>query len=165
MGFDQGEGDRRLRLYKPALEDLDYRRSLLADPNTMSYNEKWGGAIDFPEKNWEPGYKSWVSADESQRYYRYLYAEDFQCFVGEVAYHYDAACQAHMVNLLVEARYRGRGYGNEGLLLLIKAAKENGITRLCDDIAIDNPSISLFLRVGFTEVWRSDACIMVELVL
>ena len=37
---------------RKALEDLDYRRSLLADPNTMSYNEKWGGAIDFPEKNW-----------------------------------------------------------------------------------------------------------------
>ena len=123
MGFNRGEGDKRLRLYKPALEDLDYRRSLLADPNTMSYNEKWGGAIDFPEKNWEPWYKSWVSADESQRYYRYLYAEDSQCFVGEAAYHYDAACQAHMVNLLVEARYRGRGYGNEGLLLLMKAAK------------------------------------------
>ena len=70
---------------------------------------------------------------------------------------YDAACQAHMVNLLVEARYRGRGYGNEGLLLLMKAAKENGIARLCDDIAVDNPSISLFLRVGFTEVWRNDA--------
>ena len=154
-----------LRLYKPEPEDLDYRRSLLSDRETMAYNEQWGGAIDFPEEKWETWYKRWVLSDEEQRYYRYLYSEDTGSFVGEAAYHFDADYQAHIISIIIEAAHRGKGYGKEGLLLLIDAAKKNGITRLCDNIAIGNPSVSLFLSAGFTEAWRNDHCIMVELVL
>lgn len=154
-----------LRLYKPKLENLGYRQALLSDKSTMSYNESWSGTIDFPKENWETWYKRWVLADESDRYYRTLYSEDVQGFVGEVAYHYDTSYRAHMVNILVEAKYRGLGYGKEGLLLLIKAAKKRGIPKLCDDIAIDNPGLALFLHLGFTEAWRNEKHILVELVL
>ena len=154
-----------ITLHKPELKDLEYRQLLLADKDTMLYNQKWGGTIDFPKENWEAWYKRWVSSDDSERYYRYFYSEDTQSFVGEVSYHYDTQYQAYIVSIIVEAKYRGAGYGKEGLLLLIEAAKANGIAKLNDDIAIDNPSVSLFLNVGFTEAWRNEDCIMVELVL
>ena len=32
-----------LELYRPAIEDLWFRRDLLADGATMSYNRAWGG--------------------------------------------------------------------------------------------------------------------------
>ena len=154
-----------LQLYKPELKDLNYRQALLADKDTMSYNEKWGGAITFPQENWKSWYKQWILSDERQYYYRYLFAESLQRFVGEIAYHYDATEQAYIANIIIESKYRNAGYGKKGLLFLIEAAKANGIPKLCDTIAIDNPSIALFLKTGFSELWRNENCIMVELVL
>ena len=47
-------------------------------------------------------------------------------------------------------------------MLLCKQAKENGVQELYDDIAIDNPSVSLFVKCGFEEVYRTDEYIMVK---
>lgn len=154
-----------LQLYKPKLKELSYRQALLADKDTMSYNEKWGGAITFPQENWESWYKQWILSDERQYYYRYLFAESLQRFVGEIAYHYDTTEQAYIANIIIEAKYRNAGYGKKGLSLLMEAAKANGIPKLCDTIAIDNPGIALFLKTGFSELWRNENYIMVELVL
>ena len=151
-----------LRLVRPAPEELDYRRSLLADPATMSYNAKWGGTVSFPTERWAEWYQKWVQTDDKTYFYRYLYAEDAKGFVGEAAYHYDAEYRAHMVSIIIEGRRRGRGYGREGLRLLMEAAKTNGVAKLCDSIAIDNPAIALFLSMGFAETWRNGDVIMLE---
>jgi len=37
------EKRQKIRLYLPKPEDLWFRRSLLEDPETMSYNRAWGG--------------------------------------------------------------------------------------------------------------------------
>ncbi len=153
----------QLLLYRPVLEELCYRKHLLGDSETMSYNAKWGGAVDFPENEWMEWYNRWVLSDESKFYYRYLYSNDSKCFVGEVAYRFDKKYQAHVTNIIIEAKYRGKGYGRTGLALLIDAARSKGIKKLCDDIAADNPSISMFLNAGFNEAWRNDDCVMVEL--
>ena len=47
-------------------------------------------------------------------------------------------------------------------MLLCEAAKNNGVKTLYDDIAIDNPSIALFLNCGFVEVSRTAECIVVK---
>ena len=39
-----------LELYRPAVRDLWFKRDLLADKATMSYNHAWGGTVDFPEE-------------------------------------------------------------------------------------------------------------------
>ncbi len=39
---------------------------------------------------------------------------------------------------------------------------KNGVSVLYDDIAIDNPSITLFLRHGFVEEYRTDEIIMLK---
>ena len=46
------------------------------------------------------------------------------------------------------------------MLLLMDAAKANGVAKLCDDIAADNPSIALFKKMGFSEEWRNDDAVM-----
>ena len=70
--------------------------------------------------------------------------------MGEIAYHWDDSERMTMADVIVYAPFRGQGYGREGLRLLCRAAKENGIHVLYDDIARDNPAIGLFLSEGFT---------------
>ena len=149
-----------LRLHLPAYRELGLRQALLADQETMSYNQAWGGTIDFPQARWADWYDAWVEHPQGQRFYRYLL--DGEAFVGETAWHWDEARQLHLADVIVLARFRGRGYGRAGLRLLCAAAKEAGIDRLYDDIAIGNPAAKLFLSEGFCEEYRTDAIIMLK---
>ncbi len=153
---------RMICLYKPELEDLRFREQLMSDPETMSYNHAWGGTIPFPEEKWAEWYDIWIANAGRHRYYRYLMTEEPAEFVGEIAYHLDEQRQIHIADVIILAEYRGRGYGSEGLCLLCKAAKENGIDVLYDDIAADNPAVSLFLKNGFTEEYRTEEVIMLK---
>ena len=74
--------------YIPKIEDLWFKETMLADPDTMSYNHAWGGTISFP--------------------------------------------------------------------------KEHGIRFLFDNIAIDNPAISLFLKHDFVEDYRDNDIVMLK---
>lgn len=151
----------QLILHFPTYEELSFRQRLLADPETMAYNHAYGGTLDFPEERWAGWYGRWVECPE-KRFYRYLCLEGTDTFVGEAAYHYDEELGEYLCDVIVDARYRRRGYGARGLDLLCAAAKENGVTRLCDNIAADNPSVRLFLRCGFRERSRDGETVLVE---
>jgi RimJ/RimL family protein N-acetyltransferase len=148
-------------LYKPQLEDLWFREEFMSDPDTMSYNHAWGGTIPFPKDRWESWYKDWVTEDDGKYFYRYLKNADGE-FVGEAAYHIDGKSKMCMADVIVASKYRGRGYGKEGLLLLCKQAKASGMDFIYDDIAIDNTAVKLFLECGFTEEYRTDEIIMLK---
>ena len=152
----------RLALYRPKLEELRFREKLLGDEATMSYNAAWGGVIVFPESRWAEWYESWIVPDESKRFYRYLTDRLTGEFVGEIAYHFDEERAVTTANVIVLAEYRGRGYGTEALGLLCGAAREHDVRVLYDDIAIDNPAITMFLKAGFTEEYRTDMIIMLK---
>lgn len=149
-------------LYRPRPEELDFRQALLADPETMAYNHAYGGAIGFPRERWADWYARWLEDGTGERFYRYLRREGDGKLVGEAAYYRDEMFGEYVCDVLVAARYRGRGYGRQGLELLCTAARENGVKRLVDNIAIDNPSVSLFLGAGFRERLRNDEYILVE---
>ena len=134
---------------------------MLADAETMSYNHAWGGTVEFPERCWAGWYEHWVVRTEGKRFYRYLKNESGE-FVGEAAYHCDADLGCHVADVIVYAKYRGRGYGGQALELLCSAAKNNGLAVLYDNIAVDNPAIGLFLRHGFSEEYRTDDIIMLK---
>ena len=138
-----------------------FREKLLQDEKTMSYNLKWGGTISFPKEKWESWYDRWVANPGRDRFYRYILNEDEQ-FVGEIAYHFDDSRQIHIANIIVMAKYRHKGYGTNGLRFLCRSAKQNGITFMYDDIAIDNPGIALFLKDGFLEEYRTEDYIMLK---
>lgn len=151
-----------ITLYRPKLEELAFRQGLLSDPATMAYNHAYGGTIPFPRERWTDWYARWVADETGARFYRYLYHEAGRQFVGEAAYRYDEEFGECVCDILVSAQYRGRGFGRQGLERLCAAAKENGVKRLVDNIAIDNPSVELFRRMGFRERLRNDAYIWME---
>lgn len=151
-----------IKLYIPRLEDLWFRQMFMADEETMSYNHHWGGRIPFPKEDWEDWYDYWVANPEEKRFYRYLQDEVSDEFVGEIAYHYDGERKIHIADIIVYEKYRGKGFGEQGLHMLCKAAKLNGLEFLYDDIAIENPAINLFLKVGFIEEYRTDEIIMLK---
>lgn len=126
----------------------------------MAYNVKWGGTDRFSAgKAGRNGTKDANDANGKQ-FYRFVYSEEENCFVGEASYRYDEGYGEYIVNIIIEHKHRGKGYGREGLRLLMDAAKANGVEKLCDDIAADNPSIALFKEMGFSEEWRNDDAVM-----
>lgn len=148
-----------IKIYLPQKEDLWFRKLFLGDEETMSYNQAYGGTIDFTEDRWDDWYKYWILDNEGERYYRYLINESND-FVGEIAYHYDGA--HYIASIIIYSKYRHNGYGKEGLKLLCQVAKENGINKIYDDIGIDNSAIRLFIDFGFREVYKTDEIIMLE---
>ncbi len=147
-------------LYKPKLSDLWFKRELLSDEETMSYNARWGGTLDFPEERWEQWHRRWLMCDENVRAYRYLLDADTDEFTGEIAYHKEG--KIYLCDVIVHARHRNRGIGTKGLELLCELAEDNGIYELWDEIAADNPSVSLFLNNGFEVVDRDDQIVTVR---
>ena len=121
-----------IEIHKPEPEELWFRESLMADEATMSFNH------------------AWAEGSEYHRYYRYLLNQETGAYVGEISYHFDTQRNIHLCDVIVLAKYRNKGFGTKGIQLLCNAAKENGVTALYDDIAADNPSVSLFLKSGFS---------------
>ncbi len=150
-----------LTIYEPKHEDLWFRQQMLADEETMTYNHAWGGTIPWPKEEWGDWYDRWVANARGLRYYRYVKNED-GAFVGEIACHFDAETEHWLANVIVHAKYRGKGYGSQALELLCAAAKDAGITTLYDDIAIDNPAAAMFLRHGFKEESRNGETILLK---
>ena len=147
-------------LHKPDLEELWFKQVMLADAETMSYNHAYGGTSAVPPQCWEAWYKRWIIHHENRRFYRYI--KQNETFVGEIAYHFDEQLQLYLADVIVFAPYRTKGYGRTALQLLCDAAREQGIRQLYDNIALDNPAISLFLSCGFREVLRTEEFILVE---
>lgn len=150
-----------IEFVKPTMEQLSFRQQMLSDEETMAFNRKWGGTVAFPRENWAGWYDRWMLQTEKQRFYRYILAHDLDCFVGEAAWHFSEADGGYFIDILIHSRYRGRGYGSQALALLCRYAKEQGLDELRDSIALDNPSVALFLRQGFVELWRDEDRILV----
>lgn len=150
-----------ITLYTPSLEELWFKQEMLADPETMSYNHVWGGTISFPKEEWCDWYDFWIANHENKHYYRYL-KDNTDRFIGEIAYHCDSGRNFYVADVIIYAPHRGKGYGGIGLDLLCSTAKQNGVKILYDDIAIDNPGITMFLNRGFVEEYRTDEIIILK---
>ena len=94
--------------YKPKLEDLWFRQAIMSDPETMSYNQAWGGTIPFPREKWADWYDYWI-ASPNKRFYRYITTGKSRSFVGEAAYHYDSEYDGYVANVIVFSKDRGKG--------------------------------------------------------
>ncbi len=159
---DWTEARRTVTAHVPKRDELWFRRMMMSDPETMSYNHAWGGTIPFPEEDWDDWYDRWVrKADERVRYYRYL-KDGTGRPLGEIAYHRDGGTGRYMADVIVYAPCRGNGYGGQGLELLCRAAKENGADVLYDDMAADNPAREFFLRHGFTVEEYTDGIVLLK---
>ena len=118
-----------LKLYIPAPDELDFRQKLYADPETMTYNRGYdsfpgydpvSGVIDFSRGRWEAWSEKWLGR-EPERFYAYLQRED-GTFVGDVCFYVTGTEGERMIGIVIHSAYRGMGYSEEGLRLLIERA-------------------------------------------
>ena len=134
---------------KPSYSNLEYRQLFLSDAQTMAYNTKWGGTIDFPRERWDMWYKKWVEEESDVRLYRLLFDGDTDRFIGEIAFYLED--EKIMLHLLIYAPFRRCGYGKEGLEILCKLARKSGHSIVYDKIAKDNLGAqALFALKGFS---------------
>lgn len=157
----------RLSLYVPGVEELWFYQKLLSDPATMSYNAHWfppDGCIGFPESEWPDWHACWVGQTPA-RFYAYLRRDADGAFVGDVNYHRVPERDSWEIGILIHAPERGKGYGREGLqLLLDRAFRVDGVPRLCNCF---EPSRRAALRIhraaGFRELAADDGLVHLEL--
>jgi RimJ/RimL family protein N-acetyltransferase len=148
----------RLYLKVPEIDELDYRRKLLSDADTMSYNMGYGvdgtGCCPATEEQAKAWYRDWFSTPD--RYYAYIMRSDDGKPVGDVDIHYDKNCGVHMVGVVIEAQHRGNGYSEEALCLLAdKAFNELGLEKIADAFPADRvPAEKAFKKVGFVRESR-----------
>jgi RimJ/RimL family protein N-acetyltransferase len=142
-----------ITLKTPSLADLSYRKQLLSNPETMEYNSGYDvsyygynydtGCIDFNESKWNNWYSRQVK--NSNKFYAYVYNNKTP--VGEVFFSEEGS-----VSIIIEAKYRAKGYAKQALKLLIdKAFNEYGLKQLKDSIPENRiGAVKLFKDLGFT---------------
>ena len=155
---------KNIELYVPKLEDYWYEAKVESDPESMSYNAGYDvsyygyhydtGCIDFPESRWEEVYNKRI---RENRYFAYIKDNDINKYVGYV--NYQLVDEKWECGIVIEAKFRGKGYAKVALKLLCDEAKNNGITELYDNFEIDRDNtLDLFKNVGFEvvkeETWK-----------
>ena len=153
-----------LKIYIPRLEDYWYEQKLQSDPNTMSYNAGWDvsydgyhydtGCIDFPKSKWEDTFNK---RKNENKFFAYLKDTNINEYVGYINYHYNENENKYYCGILIESKYRGKGYSKSGLKLLCDYAKDHGVTELYDDFEIDRNGIKIFEDLGFKIVNKYNA--------
>ncbi|MEI6054012.1 MAG: GNAT family N-acetyltransferase [Candidatus Saccharibacteria bacterium] len=157
-----------LYLKIPKLAELGYRKTLLSDPETMSYNIGFGddinGCIDFDGSLWDDWHNTWTK-NTPNRYYAYIIKKDGEIPIGDVAFRYDDELKTHIVHIIIEAKYRGKGYSKEALrLLLDKAFFESQLEKVSDNIpASRKEAIKLFEEIGFKQTKAINNCPLFEI--
>ena len=153
----------KITLYVPRVDDLWFYQRMLADPATMAYNAPWfppDGCIPFPKEQWAAWYSRWI-AQEPERFYAYLRREADGAFVGGVNLRHDAEHDWWDMGLVVYAPERGKGYGRQGMALLLdRAFRVNGWPRL-QNIFEPTRAAALHLHrsFGFRETGREDGLV------
>ncbi|MCI9142754.1 MAG: GNAT family N-acetyltransferase [Lachnospiraceae bacterium] len=150
-----------LYLHIPTYEELWYRRQFMEDPATMSYNRGYDldfdrydpetGCIAFPKEKWADWYAYFIG-QEPERYYAYIVRESDGAFLGEVNVHRSQDKPWYEMGILLEAKYRGKGYAAEALELLLKHAFEDMGAEAVHNYfeAEREAAVRLHLAAGFT---------------
>ncbi len=159
----------RLSLHVPTFEELDYRAKIMSDPETMAYNRGYDldfkgyhkdtGCIDFPESERRGWYEYYIGR-EPERFYAYIVRREDGAFIGEVNLH--KSCDEYYdMGIVIEAKYRGRGYAKEALGLLLRHAFETmGVKAVHNDFEdVRDPALKVHLDRGFREVRREGGLI------
>ena len=155
-----------LELYIPKPEDGWFYLKMMSDPQTMAYNAPWfppDGCIPNAEKEWKRLLSEWIGA-EPDRFYAYLRRTSDGAFVGDVNYHGAPECDWRDMGVLIYAPERGKGYGKQGLKLLVEHAFSHGVTRLHNTFETTrDAAYAIHRAVGFRETGRTDGIISLEL--
>ena len=149
---------KNIYLKVPSINELHYRQEWMNDPKTMSYNagydidlkgyDKNTGTITKSNEEMIDWYNNWIN-QEPDKYFAYIYDNAISEPIGEVYYYLDNGI--HSMGIVIQDKYRGKGYSYYALLELEKIAFEkNGISELSDFIPLDRlEAIKTFKKAGF----------------
>lgn len=152
-----------IKLYIPKLEELEYRQAILMQSETMIYNKVYDsnistyhkdtGCIEFPRSRWEKWYKFWID-NKPSTYYAYIFNTTDNQFIGEVNLHYNSERDWYDMGIIIESKYRGKGFGKQALILLLDIAfKEYNAKAVHNDFEnTRDTAYKLHLSVGFKVV-------------
>lgn len=160
-------GQETLFLHVPTLEELWYRQKLMEDPATMGYNKGYDlpfdgydretGCIPFPQEQWADWF-SWFIGQEPQRFYAYIVRQSDGQFIGEVNLHKNGDDPWYEMGVVLEGQYRGKGYGEAALELLLKHAfvdlEADAVHN--DFEATRTAALQIHLRAGFEVCGQAD---------
>ena len=142
----------------PSIDELHYRQEWMNDSKTMSYNAGYDmqlkgynretGTITKTDEEMLIWYNNWINK-EPDKYFAYIYDEEIEEPIGEVYYYLDNGI--HSMGIVIQDKYRGKGYSYNALLELEKVAFEkNNISELSDIIPLDRiGAIKSFKKAGF----------------
>ena len=137
--------------------ELGFRKRILADKDTMAFNQSGGGAIDFDESKWDTWFAKWIGRKNPNLFYAYIYDAESHAPVGEVSYRFEESSGCVEIGIIIDAAHRGAGYGRTGLRALVETAFKNGFSRLRDVIHKDNAgSHALFESIGFKRIGETE---------
>lgn len=156
-----------LQLYIPRPEDGWFYVKMMSDPETMAYNAPWfppDGCIPAPEAEWLEMQKSFIGK-EPERFYAFLRRKGDGAFVGDVNHHYNRSQNWHDMGIVIYAPERGKGYGKQGLRLLVdRAFRADGVPRLHNEFeTARDAAYHIHRAVGFRETGTVDGFIQLEL--
>ena len=158
------EYSRWVELYIPKLEDLWFYQKMMSDPETMSYNDPWGGCIDYPDEVLPDWYARWVG-QEPERFYAYIRRSSDGTWIGDVNFHYTPEKDWWDMGIVIYAPYRGKDYAVPALrLLLDQAFRVCGISRLHNDFETTRDAAwAIHRKVGFKEMGVEDGILQLIL--
>ena len=153
-----------VELYIPKLEDLWFYQKMMSDLETMSYNDPWGGCIDYPDEVLPDWYARWIG-QEPQRFYAYIKRTSDGAWIGDVNFHYTPERDWWDMGIVIYAPYRGKGYAVPALrLLLDQAFRVCGISRLHNDFETTRDAAwAIHRKVGFKEMGVEDGILQLML--
>lgn len=163
--FGLGSSVKELRggkviLRTPGRQDLEYIRSLWADPDTMG---DVGGPVMLDDDRALRWFQRMVDpGSPGDRYF--LICELGGRPVGEASFHrYDPKTKTAELNIKIEAGHRYRGHGPEALRLLLDFFfGEFGGEAMLDPVRLENRNgLRALKRAGFEQIpSRSDVCLL-----
>lgn len=155
-----------LSLYIPKPEEYGAYVRMITDPKTMAYNAPWfppDGCIKNPMEDWENLVENWIG-HEPERFFAYLMRKADGAFVGNVNYHYNAVRDWWDMGVLILASERCKGYGRQGLQLLIKHAFSHGVHTLHNEFETTRvEAYRMHINAGFRETGRENGVIQLML--
>ena len=143
----------KIELHIPKENELEYRRQLIADQETMDYNIGYGddetGCYYQSIEQVQDWYKNWNNGTDN--YYAYIIRKEDNMPIGEVDIHWSGYYNKHIVGIVIEAKYRGKGYAEEALYLLCDVAfNKLNLSKIYDDFPATRLSAEkIFSKVGF----------------
>ena len=152
---------KNIKLIVPKISQYYYEQKLESDSKTMNYNAGYDveysgyhydtGCIDFPKEKWKDKYDKRI---RENKYFAYIKDCTINRYVGYVDYGYNKNEGVYECGILIQYKYRGKGYSKDALKLLVKEANKNGIEYLYDTFEKDRENtLKTFLDIGF-EIYK-----------